>query len=57
MEVRCSICRRQVDIEEELTVFFECHVYCETCLRQMERKERMPLSNGLPLESDLQGVQ
>ncbi len=57
MGVRCSLCKRHVDMEEELACVFECYVYCGECLEQMERKERMPPSNGIPLESDLQDVQ
>ncbi|NIO06416.1 MAG: hypothetical protein GTO13_23235 [Proteobacteria bacterium] len=43
MELRCFICKREVDVGDELTLFFECHVYCGGCLQQMDEKEQAPL--------------
>jgi hypothetical protein len=38
MELKCSICKRKIDIEKELAVFFECYVYCDKCLERMEKE-------------------
>ncbi len=38
IELRCCICNRKIDIEET-PLFFECYVYCDKCLEEMERKD------------------
>ncbi len=57
MELRCFICKREVDVGDELTFFFECHVYCGECLQQMERNERTSPSRPSRQEFLIQNVQ
>lgn len=42
MKLRCSICKREIDMEKELAFVFECYVYCDKCLKEMERKDEIP---------------
>ena len=39
MELRCSICKRKIDVESEVVAVFECYVYCEKCIMEMEKKQ------------------
>jgi len=46
MELKCFICEGRVDAEAETTFFFECHVYCDKCLEEMERSNRALWGRG-----------
>jgi excisionase family DNA binding protein len=39
MESRCSICKRNIDLASEVAVVFECYVYCEKCMTEMEKRQ------------------
>jgi excisionase family DNA binding protein len=39
MESRCSICKREIDVASEVVAVFECYVYCENCMMEMEKKQ------------------
>jgi hypothetical protein len=38
MELKCSLCKRPIDAEKDHAIFFQCYVYCEKCLEEMEGK-------------------
>jgi hypothetical protein len=44
MELRCSICKDKITIESEVVAVFECYLYCDKCMMQMERNE--PIHTG-----------
>jgi hypothetical protein len=37
MEPKCFICKREIDWEGETAVVFNCFVFCEKCLAQLEQ--------------------
>jgi len=42
MKLKCSICKRKIDMEKDHAFVFECYVYCDKCLKEMERKDEIP---------------
>jgi hypothetical protein len=57
MDLKCSVCKRKIDVEKEVALVFQCHVYCDRCMQQMEEKDRTPPHDTVQEESDLENVQ
>lgn len=54
MELECFLCKRKIDVEREQPFVFECYVYCEKCLEQIERNKRSPEATTDKKESSTQ---
>jgi hypothetical protein len=56
MELKCFICKCKIDMETETALVFQCHVYCDECLQQMETEERLSPPDSGRQDFDAQNV-
>ena len=43
METKCFVCEQAIDMQTDLAVVFECHVYCDKCVKRMEEQAQTPI--------------